>query len=250
MNRHHLFVTAASALAALAAPATAFAAGATSDPVLAERDALYGEVPLATFAASNGEAVYPWTSLRAAAAAIAAGDHARATPLLHRIATDAHLEPLTRLEAWTALRQLGALPTPSEAAKFEGVVVEVILSSGRDTLAAYADKSATYISPSGQTIKLMPGGVALVPQIDALLAAGRTTQRRIGPWMSAQAPALPYNGGARVTILTAWGISFGQGPIDSISRDPRSALAFNAANALLQAMVARANAPATGTGRG
>lgn len=248
MNRHQLLATAASALAALAAPLPAFAAGAKTDPVTARRDALYGEVPLAAFAA-NGKAGYPWTALRAAAADIAAGDHARATPVLHRVATDAQLEPLTRLEAWTALRQLGALPTPAEAGKFEGVVVEVILSTGRDTLAAYADKSAVYVDPSGRTIALSPG-VALVPQIDALLAAGRTTQRRIGPWMSAQTPALPYNGGARVTILTAWGISFGQGPIDGISRDPRSSLAFNAADALLQAMVARNNAPATGTRRG
>ena len=242
MKRPQLLLAAASALATLAGPATVLDAGAADDPMAAQRDALYGEVPLATFAA-NGKTAYPWTSLRAAAAAIAAGDHARATPLLHHVATDAHLEPLLRLEAWTALRALGALPTPTDAAKFEGVVVEVILSTGRDTLAAYADKSAVYISPSGQKISLLPG-TALAPQVDALLAAGRTTQRRIGPWMSAQTPALPYNGEARVTILTAWGISFGQGPIDSISQDPRSGLAFNAANTLLQAMVARNNAPA------
>ncbi|MGA2393087.1 MAG: hypothetical protein ABSH03_07045 [Candidatus Lustribacter sp.] len=248
MNRRQLLVTAAGALAAAAAvPATMFVAGASDDPASAQRDALYGEVPLGAYAA-KGKAAYPWTSLRAAATAIAAGDHTHATSLLHRVATDPHVEPLMRLEAWTALRGLGAFPTPSEAARFEGVVVEVILSTGRDTLAAYADKSAVYISASGQTITLLPG-TALGPQVDAVLAAGRVSQRRIGPWMSAQTPALPYNGGARVTILTAWGISFGQGPIDSISRDPRSSQVFNAANTLLQAMIARANAPEP-TGKG
>jgi hypothetical protein len=245
MKRQGLLVAAASALAALAGPATALAAG---DPTLAAREALYGEVPLAEFAA-GGKAAYPWTPLRAAASAIAAGDHARATPLLVRVATDAHLEPLTRLEAWTALRQLGVLPTASVAGKLEGVLVDVVMTSGRDTLAVYADKSAVYINRSGRSISLLPG-TALVPQIDAVLAGGRVSQRRIGPWMRAQVPPLPYSGGARIAILTAWGLSFGQGPIDNLARDPRSAQAFNAANALLQAIIARANAPASGTVRG
>jgi hypothetical protein len=239
MKRRQLLIATA---CALSAPAIARAASAPDDPVAAQRDALYGEVPLAAFVA-NGKAGYPWTSLRAAAAAVAAGDRGRASSLLHRVATDLHVEPHTRLEAWTALRGLGASPSPGEAARLEGVVVELIQSTGRDTLAAYADKSAIYINPAGYTISIPPG-VALVPQVDALLAAGRTSQRRIGPWMNAQIPALPFAGGARVAILTAWGLSFGQGPIDSIARDPRSRQAFTAANALHEAMIARNNAPA------
>lgn len=239
MKRSRVLLAAACLPAAASIGWPAFAA---DDPAAGLRDALYGQVPLAAYVA-NGKAGYPWTSLRAAATAIAAGNRARAVPLLHRVAVDARLEPRMRLEAWTALRGLNALPAPSEAAKFEGVVVEVIVSTGRDTVAAYVDKSAVYISSTGYTISIAPN-VALVPQIDAVIAAGRVSQRRIGPWMSAQTPPLPYNGEARVSILTAWGLSFGQGPIDSIARDPRSADAFNAANALLQAMIARNNAPA------
>ena len=221
MKRQGLLVAAASALAMLAGPATPFAAGVADDPTLAEREALYGEVPLAAFAAA-GKAGYPWTSLRTAAAAIAAGDHGRATPLLARVATDTHLEPLMRLEAWTALRQLGVLPTASDAAKLEGVVVEVIQTGG----ARHAGRVCGQIGHLHQPVRAARSPSCRAPpsyrKSMPCLPPAAFRSAESAPGCMRQVPPLPYSGGARLTILTAWGVSFGQGPIDNLARDPRS----------------------------
>jgi hypothetical protein len=70
----------------------------------APRELLYGDVPLEIFAAAGDEA--PWTTLRDAADAIAAGEPSRAIPLLRSVAADEGLEARLRLEAWCGLRSL------------------------------------------------------------------------------------------------------------------------------------------------
>lgn len=198
------------------------------------RDTLYGDVPLEEFAAHG--TTYPWTSLRDAAHAIKSGDRARATALLRGVATDSSLEARQRLEAWTALRALGVAPSASEGARLEGVVVDVIFATGHETLAAYADKSAVYINYTGKAIYVAPGA-ALGPDIDAVLAAGRTALPRIGPFPGPR-PAVTGAGTVRVGLLSAQGLAFAQGPLKAISRDRLAGPTFAAAATLLQKMVA------------
>jgi hypothetical protein len=208
--------------------------GMMPNPMQTSRDGLYGDVPLEEFAA-HGTA-YPWTSLRDAAHAIKTGDRARATSLLRRVAVDASLEARLRLEAWTALRALGVTPTASEGARLEGVVVDVGLRTGLDTLAVYSDNSAVYINDSAKAIYIAPGA-ALGPEINTVLAAGRRALPRIGPFPGPR-PAVTGAGTVRVALLSAQGLSFAQGPMKGISRDRLAGPVFNAAAALLQKMVA------------
>jgi len=237
MKRKNLFVSVAAAFAACALPATVRAADPVSDPMFAAREALYGDVPLDALAA-NGNA-YPWTSLRAAAAAIKAGHKARAIALLHAVAADPTVATRAHLEAWSGLRSLGVIPPTTEAAKLEGVVLDVVTTKGRETVAAYADTSAVYITEYGQTIAIPPG-VAVRPEIDAVFKAGRVALTKIGNWAGPR-PALPFPGGARVALLTAGGLAFGQGPIHGISRDRLAGPVFTAQTALLMKMIAHAN---------
>lgn len=212
--------------------------GASPDPMQTSRDVLYGDMPLEAFAAHG--TVYPWTTLRDAAHAIKSGDRAKATSLLRRVAADTSLEARLRLEAWTALRALGVTPTASEGARLEGVVVDVILATGPETLAAYVDKSAVYINYSGKAIYITRGA-ALGPEIDALLAAGRVALPRIGPFPGPR-PAVTGAGTVRVALLSPQGLSFAQGPMKAIARDNLAGPVFNSAASLLQKMVARSAA--------
>ncbi|MEI9865187.1 MAG: hypothetical protein WDN00_11690 [Limisphaerales bacterium] len=64
-------------------------------------------------------------------------------------------QPLeTRVELWTwaGLRELGQKPEQKVATQVLGVIVEVPMQGGYDTLAGYADGSARYLNFSGRAI--------------------------------------------------------------------------------------------------
>jgi hypothetical protein len=201
----------------------------------APRELLYGDVPLETFAAAGGEA--PWTTLRDAARAIAAGEPSRAIPLLRSVAADQGLEARLRLEAWSGLRSLGIAPTAQESSILEGVVIDVIMPVGRDTLAVYADTSAVYINHSEAAQYVTPGA-AYGAEIEAVLAAGRVLLPKIGLWHGPR-PPLPGSGAVRISLLTAGGLSFGQGDMAALSADRLGGPVIAASLALLQKMVLR-----------
>jgi hypothetical protein len=62
--------------------------------------------------------------------------------------------PETRVElfVWSGLRELGEKPDPKSGTEVLGVIIEVPMSGGYDTLAAYADGSARYLNYSGSGI--------------------------------------------------------------------------------------------------
>jgi hypothetical protein len=212
----------------------------TGDPMRTSRDVLYGDVPLTKWAAAEGLGP-PWTFFREAVTAIEAGRPEGAIAPLRLVAADQRVEARQRLQAWSALRSLGVTPATDEAAVLEGLVVDVAVDGGLDTLAVYADTSAVYINHTGSAQYVM-AGAAYGPQIDAVLAAGRIMQTKIGLWEGPRPEFTPTPGSTRLSLLTAGGLSFGQGPMAVLMTDAIGGPVFQAALALLQAIVATATA--------
>jgi hypothetical protein len=204
-----------------------------ADPARASRELLYGDVPLAKWAAI-GTGI-PWAMLGEAADNIASGRLPHAADLLLAVARNQALEARQRLEAWTALRGISATPPPAVAAKLEGVVVDVVMPRGRDSLAVYRDPSAVYIDFSG-TVKYARNEARYTDLLRAVLAAGHALLPNVAPWQGARPPVPDTHGTARVSLLTAAGYSIGQGQMNVLMSDPLGGPVLNAAVALLGAL--------------
>ena len=153
------------------------------------------------------------------------------------IAHDTSLETRTRLQAWTSLRAAGVAIPDELAQRVEGVVVHVPIDDLHDVLAAYADGSVRYLNHNGAASIVEPPAPAPVAEAAArLLAAGAEVVPMIGPWEELLLPELPV-GHARLLMLTPSGPCFGQGPFDVLMADPKAGGLFDAATALLQAVV-------------
>ena len=203
------------------------------------RELLFGDVPLERWAgreAASGEE--PWASFADAAARLGARDAAGARAALEGVLARRGLESRHYLEAWHALRALGVAPPPIEQKHLYGVVVDVPVTSGVDTLAAYEDRSARYLNFSGAAVVWERPDASLDPLVDALLAAGRDLVARIGTWEGERPPLPPRL--ARVSLLTPSGLHFGQGAFDALAADPMAAPVIGAAGALMRALVGRA----------
>lgn len=203
------------------------------------RDGLFGDRPLDVWAQDGARAGVgePWVRFAEAVERSGQGDAAGAQRALEAVLRQPDLESRHYLEAWHALRELGAAPPPSDAKHVYGVVVDVPMPPGLDTLAAYEDRSARFLSHGGGAIVWEHPDVSLDAQVDALLAAGRALAGRIGPWAGARPPLPP--GAARISVLTPSGLHFGQGPMGAFLRDAMAALVIAAATALMQALVTR-----------
>lgn len=205
---------------------------ASSDHPL--RATLFGDQPLDTWGATgNGE---PWTSF-ATALRLRESDPAGAREALSAVLGRPSLESRHYVQAWDALRAFGAVPAGDQAKHVYGVVVDVPMSKGSDTLAAYEDGSARYLNFSGAAIIWEHPDRSLQGEIDGLLAAGRALVARIGPWEHARPPLPP--GLVRISVFTPSGLHFGQGPRDAFFKDPLAAPVLNAAGVLMQALIAK-----------
>lgn len=204
-----------------------------ADPARASRELLYGDVPLARWA-QIGTGI-PWAMLGEAADNIESGRLPHAAELLLAVARNPKLEARQRLEAWTALRSISAVPAPAVATMLEGVVVDVVLPRGRDSLAVYRDPSAVYIDFSG-TVKYAKNEPRYQQLLLAVLSAGHELLPNVTPWNGARPPVPDTHGTARVSLLTAAGLSMGQGQMNTLMTDPLGGPVLNAAVALLQAL--------------
>lgn len=198
------------------------------------RELLFGDVPLETWAASSGSGE-PWGSFAQAQQSLARGDRATAVQELQKIVSMPGLESRHYLEAWHALRANGIAPAADEAKHLLGVVVDVHLDSGLDTLAAYEDHAARYLNFSGAGVIWERPDDRLDAAIDRLLDGGRFILDNIGPWEGDRPPA-PRKGNVRISLLTPRGLHFGEGGMDVFIRDPLAAPTFQAATLLMQAL--------------
>lgn len=205
------------------------------------RDLLFGDVPLAAWGPGDaaGATDEPWRGLAAARQALAAGDTGAATGIFRALAGRPGLESRHYVQLWHFLRQLGVEPGGAEAKHVYGVVLEVHLDEGLDTLAAYADHSARYFNHGGGVIIWEADDPAIAAHIDRLLRVGQQVAELIGPWTEARRPA-PPPGHARLNMLTPSGLHFGEGTLEVLSADPKGSPLLEAGARLMQALVERA----------
>jgi hypothetical protein len=184
---------------------------------------LFCDAPEA-FRARPGSASAPWQTVLFGAPA-----DARAIAAL---AHDASAEGRVRLLAFNWLRQHGhAVP----AKQVLGVIVEVRLPGGLDTLAAFAEGGVRYINQTGR-MSFFESVEALQPLVAALFEAAAATVAQISPWDGARLPP-PSGDHVRLTFLVSDGLYFGEGPMQAMQREALGGPVIARAGALLQAVV-------------
>lgn len=184
-------------------------------PLAEFRELFFGDFPAARVAtlATDG----PPATLGAAMARARSGDRAGGAAALLAVARREDLEARWRLQAWTALRELGEPIDDAEGKEVLGVVVDVPLEGGVDTLAAYVDGSARYINHAGGAIVWDRPDDRFDGEVGALLAAADDIVAEIGPW---DGPRPPLAAGlTRISLLTPSGLHFGEAPFDTLAED-------------------------------
>lgn len=216
-------------------PSPTAAPQATAPANAGLRDLLFGDVPLEQWH-GNHSTLPPWTLFTQAQQQIAAGQNTEAVATLRQVVAMPDLESRQYLQAWNSLRQLGVTPSPDQAKQVLGVVVDVGMPGGLDTLAAYADHSARFFHFSGQTVIWEHPSELLDGVIDRLLQRASTIVTQIGPWDKAR-PAPPRQGRMRLSFLTPSGLHFGEGDVSVLSSDPLATEAINTATELMQRLM-------------
>jgi len=180
---------------------------------------------VAAFIAKPGEKPMPWQ----AALASSPSD----IKALQNMAADRSEEGRIRFLAYQRLRQAGhSVPTK----ELLGVIVEVPLDGGLDTLAAYSEGGVRYINQTGK-IAVFEGVASIKPLVDGLFAASQPLVNKIGPWKDARR-APPARGNIRLTFLVSDGLYFGEGPFSVMQREQMAAPVIHKATELLHAVVA------------
>jgi hypothetical protein len=205
------------------------------------RETLFGDMPLNQWP-SEGSAsdAFPWSEFVSARSHLAAGRQDAAISCWRQILEHPALEPRHYLQAWHFLRQHGQQPSPDSAKHVLGVVVEVAMPEGLDLLAAYPDHYARYYNYSGTGVVWEHPDTSLDSAIDQLLSASSQVVARIGPWEQ-ERPAPPTRGHVRLSFLTPSGLHFGQGPIDTLSRDPLGGRVLHLATSLMRDLITKTN---------
>ena len=131
-----------------------------------------------------------------------------------------HPESRLWLQAWTLAREVG-LPLSETADRARGVVVEMGLEAGVDTVAGYDDGSARYLNQTGGGVfweaQATPD-VVIVAAIDTLLAAGQAVVDGLARLRSMR-PGPPTHGAADDHASSPRrDVHFGTGPADELSR--------------------------------
>lgn len=202
-------------------------------------DVLFGDVPLARWKPADGSAG-PWAVFDEVRAALSGKDKQRAQQLLRLLLADPAVETRQHLQAWHVLRELGVQPEAADSKQVLGVVLEVALEQGNDTLAAYRDHSARFISHSGKLIVWERREPQVDAMIDQLLAAGQRIAEKIGPWTEPRCVP-PSNGNVRVSLLTPSGLHFGEGQFKVLARDPMAGPVITFGAKLMGGLIGRAS---------
>ena len=204
-------------------------------------DVLFGDVPLQDWKPADGSsAPGPWATFDEVRAALGSTDKQRAQQLLRQLLADSSLESRQHLQAWHFLRDLGVQPKAAEAKKVLGVVLEVALDKGNDTLAAYRDYGARFISHSGKLIVWESRDQQLDAHIDQLLNAGQRVTEKIVLWTEPRL-APPSSGNVRVNLLTPSGLHCGEGPFSVLARNPMVGPVITSGAKVMGALIGRAS---------
>jgi hypothetical protein len=209
--------------------------GALADAVAQLRAGKPGEAEVVLTAAmlARPDEVGGWHHLLFAAAQDRQGKRAPMAKRLRNLA-GFMTESRIRLLAWSALRRRGEdVGAPPD--RVEGVVTEVEVGGGVDTLAAYADGTARLLLHTGARVVWDAPDERLAPAIRAIIdAAGALAP----PPPAGRLPGEPGPGQARLTLLTPGGPRAAEEPLATIWREgaPWAAL-FGASTTLLEQIV-------------
>lgn len=133
-----------------------------------------------------------------------------------------------RYLAFARLREAGVPVAPKQLL---GVIVEVGLDDGLDTLAAYADGGIRYVNHSGK-ILVVEGVEETRSHVRRLFDAAQAVVARIGPWTEPRRPP-PGKGVLRLTFLVSDGLYYGEGPLERFQSDAMAGPVFREATNLL-----------------
>jgi hypothetical protein len=154
--------------------------------------------------------------------------------VVQTIGEDPAEESRVRLLAWHWLRAAGQ---PVASRELLGVIVEVPLEGGLDTLAAYADGSARYINHTGR-VAVFDGAPEEVAQQAKVLVHSAIPLAAKGPVK--HRAAAPAPGNLRMSLLGADGMHVRDGTFSDISRDKLAAPVLQQAQRLLDLVVRQA----------
>jgi len=160
---------------------------------------------------------------------------------IRAIAVNEKTESRIRLLAYNWLRKNNqSVPK----ANLMGVVVEVPLESGLDTLAAYLDGRIRYINQTGKMTIVEEGYSNLNSLAIELVKLASPILAKIGPWDNERLAA-PEAGSIRLTFLASDGLYFGEGPFQALQQDPLAGPIVDKAVELLQTVVNESIEPRT-----
>lgn len=198
------------------------------------RELLYGDVPLSNWASNGTSAVS--ALFRRAQSCLADQDRVGARQALLAVLDMRNLASRDYLQAWDALRGLGEMPPAEWVKHLYGVVLDLPVPRGRDTLAVYEDDTCRYLNFSGKVLVWeVPESTVIRPLVDQFLNIGRSILQVIGPWQGPR-PPLPA-GLARLSLLSPSGLHFGQGEFEALAQDAVTGRAIAAGTRLLQELV-------------
>lgn len=142
---------------------------------------------------------YPdvWKQLIQAADYLRRNKQTQATELLLTITKNPSISTRMLLWGWTALRQIGIRPQPSEASEIRGVVIQVPVEQGADVLAVYADGTARYVNHSGKIIVWESTDAKIARNIQEILDLSKAIDPNSSEDIGGTA-----SGVVRVTLLT------------------------------------------------
>ena len=152
---------------------------------------------------------------------------------LETLVDDDEVETRPRILGANLLRSLGQV---DDRKQLFGVIVEVGLEDGLDTLAAYEDGTARYINYTSSMIVWDARTKESDELIADLFALGRNLVAQIGPW---EDPRLnrPNNGNVRLSFLVSDGLYFGEAPFNVLAQDAMGGPVISAATKLMQYLI-------------
>jgi hypothetical protein len=135
-----------------------------------------------------------------------------------------------------AFNWLGANGHQVPARQLFGVVVEMPLRGGLDTLAVYADGSVRYINQTGNIAVIENGNSDIEFSIERLLHVSQDVVNRMGPWKKTRLPP-PGKGKTRLSFVVSDGLYFGEGLAEVMQNEPQAGPVLREAAKLLQLVV-------------
>jgi hypothetical protein len=155
---------------------------------------------------------------------------------LKQIASADACESRVRLLAFRELQRRGELV---DANLLLGVILEVGLENGLDTLAIYQDGTARYINQAGGVIVWEEKDQLLTFKIGKLMQLGEAVVAKIGPWDKDRLPPPPI-GHVRLSFLVSNGLYFGEASMEVLAHDAMGGPVIQAGSEILSFLVERA----------